>query len=78
MGFDFYLCDFGGCYSCYNLPVTVKGQVMPKRQVPTRMLGAAGAGTILIRRLSDVADMGLAAISGTAANQDGPWKQRRW
>lgn len=51
---------------------------MPKRQVPTRMLGAAGAGTILIRRLSDVADMGLAAISGTAANQDGPWKQRRW
>lgn len=31
-----------------------------------------GAGTILIRRLADVVDLGLSAITGTAANQDGP------
>ncbi|CAK9054933.1 unnamed protein product [Durusdinium trenchii] len=30
-----------------------------------------GAGTILIRRLSELAEHGLCAISGTAANQDG-------
>ncbi|CAE7840957.1 pikAII, partial [Symbiodinium necroappetens] len=30
-----------------------------------------GAGTVLVRRLSDLGDMSVAAVSGTAANQDG-------
>ena len=30
-----------------------------------------GAGVVLIRRLSDVADFGLVSVTGTAANQDG-------
>ena len=41
------------------------GAIFPSSQNP-------GAGTILIRRLADVVDLGLSAITGTAANQDGP------
>lgn len=30
-----------------------------------------GSGTVLLRRVADVADFGLVAVAGTAANQDG-------